>query len=719
MRWVKSEISPDQVRNIAKTYDLDLLTASILLRRGISDPEQIAFFLEKDLRFLHNPFLFTAMEDAVDRILLAAEEGEKVMVFGDSDTDGVTATTLMVEVLRILGIEASWRVPMGEEPYGLSMEAVESFALEKGSLIITVDCGISNHEEVERASELGVDVIVCDHHKLQVEKAPQAVAVIDPKIEGCGYPFRDLAGAGVALKVAMALLFAKTAFYKQSVALFAIRQGEKETLVEAVKIHNLVETARFSESLEAGSPRTAAVLERLARFLSGRSIFVYDKKSTDLYFRQIFGPGVDMESYDIAEDLGRLGARFRGKNLDQLAPVLGVSTYSSLPKSPIDVLATIFSLLAAAQSGLESDEIARFLQLAALGTIADLMPLKDENRIIVRHGVQGISTRPRQGIEELLKALGIRRTLSATEIAWQLTPLINAAGRVGSPDIALRLLLAEALEIREKAVEEILKANGERKRLGAEVWDSVYPLAAKSYESTNRRYILVGAKEVKSGITGLLASKMVGVFKVPAIVAAFKDNGVVVGSIRTANGMKISGLLSRCADLFIDYGGHDAAAGFSLRIPDWEIFLEKAQDYLRSVEMTVAEETILIDAELPHRYLKPEVYEIAQAFEPFGEENRPLVFFSKSVPVVDAQIVGKSAKSHLKLTLDFGTYKWPALLWDGADRLERDFSFKANDKIDILFKITMNRWNGEEKPQLELFDLRRAQADAKSADAQP
>jgi single-stranded-DNA-specific exonuclease len=204
---------------------------------------------------------------------------------------------------------------------------------------------------------------------------------------------------------------------------------------------------------------------------------------------------------------------------------------------------------------------------------------------------------------------------------------------------------------------------------------------------------------------------MVGVFKVPAIVAAFKDNGVVVGSIRTANGMKISGLLSRCADLFIDYGGHDAAAGFSLRIPDWEVFLEKAEGYLKSVEMTVAEETILIDAELPHKFLKPEVYEITQAFEPFGEENRPLVFFSKAVPVVDAQIVGKSAKSHLKLTLDFGAYKWPALLWDGAERLERDFSFKANDKIDILFKVTMNRWNDEEKPQLELFDLRKAQED--------
>ncbi|TXT42130.1 MAG: single-stranded-DNA-specific exonuclease, partial [Spirochaetes bacterium] len=114
------------------------------------------------------------------------------------------------------------------------------------------------------------------------------------------------------------------------------------------------------------------------------------------------------------------------------------------------------------------------------------------------------------------------------------------------------------------------------------------------------------------------------------------------------------------------------------------------------------------DAELPHSYLKPELYEVCQTFEPYGEDNRPLVFYSKSVAVVDAQIVGKSAKSHLKLTLDFGDYKWPALLWDGAERLERDFSFRAGDRIDILFKVTMNRWNGKEKPQLELFDLRKS-----------
>jgi single-stranded-DNA-specific exonuclease len=202
---------------------------------------------------------------------------------------------------------------------------------------------------------------------------------------------------------------------------------------------------------------------------------------------------------------------------------------------------------------------------------------------------------------------------------------------------------------------------------------------------------------------------MVNTFKVPAIVAAFREDGIVVGSVRAHNGFKISSLLAECAEFFIDYGGHDAAAGFSLKSRDWEAFNSKAGAYLAKAYVTAMEESIKIDAELPHGYVKPEIHKIAAAFEPFGENNPPLVFFSRAVGMVDAQIVGKAAKTHLKLTLDFGKYKWPALLWDGAERLERDFSFKSKDLVDVVYKVTMNRWNGEDRPQLELYDLRRAQ----------
>jgi len=736
MRWIKDEIDSGLVKAMARRYEIDTLTASILSRRKITEPEQILYFLESEPRYLHNPFLFESMEDAVDRILLAADEGEKVLVFGDSDTDGVTATTLMVEALASIGIAASWRVPRGEEPYGLSSAAVDDFAREGGSLIITVDCGISNHKEVTWAAGLGIDVIICDHHKLQAEFPPEAVAVIDPKIEGCGYPFRDLAGAGVAYKLARALSFARTGLYKQSVALLSIaaieppvrgmlasespaafKAGENQDAeisrykVEAVRLHNLVETARFAEILEEGSPRTSGVVERLAQFLQGRSIFTWRKAVQVRASRRLFGSNVDIESYDIADEVAATFPDFAGRSLDELKGILKIARYSSEETSDIDALKSLFVALALRRSGSASEEGEALLQLAALGTIADLMPLRDENRIIVRRGVEAIAASPRQGVKELLQTQGLGRSLSSTEIAWQVTPLLNAAGRIGKPEIALDLLISQDGAARIKAVEDIVQANGERKKMGSDVWDALYPLAGESFEKNGKRFVLVGSPLIKTGITGLLASRVVGTFKVPAIVAGFRGDGTIVGSIRTANNFRISGLLAACADLFIDYGGHDAAAGFSMPEANWEAFVASAVSHLRDAEIAATEETIRVDAELPHSYLRPELQKVYAKFEPFGEENKPLVFLARAVPMVEAQIVGKSSKSHLKLTLDFGQYKWPALLWDGAERLERDFSFKAKDRLDLLFKVTLNKWNGEEKPQLELYDARRERAD--------
>ena len=199
------------------------------------------------------------MEDAVDRILLAADEGEQVLVFGDRDTDGVTSTVLMVEALRDAGIEAAGRCRWTGEAYGLSLAAVEAFASKGGTLIVTVDCGISNHAEIDRAAELGIDVIVADHHKLQAGDPPPALAVLDPKLEDSGYPFRDLAGCGVVYKLASALKLARTGIYKQQIALLNVRPVNEAYAVEAVRLSNLVETGRVSETIVSrhGRPRAA------------------------------------------------------------------------------------------------------------------------------------------------------------------------------------------------------------------------------------------------------------------------------------------------------------------------------------------------------------------------------------------------------------------------------------------------------------------------------
>jgi single-stranded-DNA-specific exonuclease len=717
MNWNKKDVSPQAVKDLASRYGLDLLTASIFARRGITDPAELLYFLEDDPRYLRNPFLFAQMEDAVDRILLAADEGEKVLVFGDRDTDGVTATALMVEALGELGIEASWRVPTKSEPYGLTIAAVEAFAAEGGTLIITVDCGISNHAEVDRAAELGIDVIVADHHRLQAGDPPAALAVIDPKLPDSGYPFRDLAGCGVVYKLASALKLARTGIYKQQVALLNVRPVNEAYQIEAVRLSNLVETGRISETIVPGMVDLERT--RLVPFLRDRQIFVWDGALQKRLLEKALGKGAEVLFYDLAPDAAAFIPQTKGQSLVRLRELSSIGRYSSSSLEEIDVLENLFVSFALKKADWFGEDDLNRLQLVALGTIADLMPLRDENRILVRRGLAAINKRPRAGLSELMQKNGILgKKLGASEVAWQVTPVVNAAGRMGAADKAVSLLLAADKSAREALADEVIAMNVERKRLGGETWDVVYPLARQSLEARGDKLAVVGSSEVFRGVTGLIASKVTGVLKVPAVVASFQEDGTVVGSIRSARGFPVSSFLEACADLFIDYGGHDEAAGFSLQAKDWPEFEARTVAYAEALELQDEEESIQVDAELPHDYLKPDLAQVTERFEPFGEANEPLVFLARDVPVADVQLVGKKEQNHLKLTLDFGRHKWPALVWDGAQRLQRDFTFnydsKKGDRIDLVFKVTVNRFNGMETPQLEVFDLRRAEVAARA-----
>ncbi|MGA2548431.1 MAG: single-stranded-DNA-specific exonuclease RecJ [Rectinemataceae bacterium] len=713
MKWNKKEVSPLSVKELSTRFGLDLLTASILVRRGITDPAELLYFLEDDPRYLRNPFLFSQMEDAVDRIFLAADEGEKVLVFGDRDTDGVTSTVLMVEALLEAGIEASWRVPLAREAYGLSIAAVEEFAAAGGTLIITVDCGISNRAEIERAATLGVDVIVADHHRLQAGDPPPALAVIDPKLPDSGYPFRDLAGCGVVFKLASALKLARTGIYKQQIALLNVRPVNEAYAVEAVRLSNLVETGRIRETIVPGMVDLGRT--RLVPFLQGRQIFVWDGELQRRLLEKALGKGAEVLFYDLAPDAAEYIPQTRGQSLLRLKELSKIGRYSSEGLEEIDVLENLFISFALKKADwFGEDDLAR-LQLVALGTIADIMPLRDENRILVRRGLTAINQKPRAGLSELFQKTNLLgKRLGASDIAWQVTPIINAAGRMGAADKALSLLLGKTRPEREALADEVIQLNVDRRRLGGETWDIIYPLARTSLAARGDKLALVASTDVHRGITGLLASRITGVLKVPAIVVSFQEDETAVGSIRSVRGFPVSSFLEACSDLFIDYGGHDAAAGFSLGMKDWPEFEARTISYCEPLELEDGEESIEIDAELPHDYLKPDIAAVTERFEPFGEANEPLIFLARDVPIADAQLVGKKEQNHLKLTLDFGKHKWPALFWDGAQRLQRDFDFdydsKKGDHIDLVFKVTINRFNGMEQPQLEVFDARRTAA---------
>jgi single-stranded-DNA-specific exonuclease len=701
MRWRKRDVSAARIRELADRYKLDLLTAAILARRGHSSADALLYFLEDDLRFLRNPFLFDSMEDAVDRILLALDESEKVLIFGDRDADGVTATTVLYESLTSFGLDTAWRLPAEDEKYGLSIKAIDEHAANYGSLIITVDCGISNHREVLYAASLGIDVIILDHHVLQVDQPPNALAVINPKLADSGYPFRDLSGCGVAYKLTWALRFAKSGLYKQQVALLNVRPLNDAYLIEAVRLSNLVEVGRISETIVPGMIDLEQT--RLIPFLQDRQIMVWDGDVQKRLLTKALGRGAEVNFYDVQPEVARLIPQAAGASLLRLTELSRVSRYASRDHSELDTFISLFTSFALRKANCYGEEDQSALQLVALSTIADIMPLLDENRILVKQGLAALNRKPRPGILELLQRQNLLgRQLSSGEISWQLTPIINAAGRMGDPGVAVNLLTELDAATRGQWADRLVAMNTERRTLGLESWETIFPEACKLAEASGNKYVIISSPAINRGITGIIASRLADTFKAPSVAATVMPDDTMIGSIRSARNYNVKKLLEHCSELFIDFGGHDAAAGFSMPKTNWPKFVEQAGRFLAEAEMEDHDETLEIDAELPHEYVKPELAELNAKLEPYGESHQALVFMARNVAVLQTEIVGKQEKSHLKFTLNFGAYRWPALWWNAAERLNRDFV--QGEAMDMVFQVKKNTWNGVETPQLMILD---------------
>ncbi len=703
MKWNKSDIEKDNVRTLAGKYDVDLLTASILVRRGVTEPEEIKFYLENDLLFSHNPFLFTEMEEVVDRIQQASVEGEKVKIFGDRDVDGITSTVLLKEELKRFDIEADWALPLGNDPYGLTVDVVEEFAEAGGELLITVDCGISNIEEIKRAAELGVDTIIIDHHNPQ-EELPPALAIIDPKISESGYPFRDLAGCGVVAKLIWALEFSRTEMYKEELVLLHARPGNDTIILEAVKISNLVEIDRISENLVPGMVRPDQT--RLAGFLMNTQILVYNEVQQRRLLQKVFGPQVEINILDVAPEIWKQFPKLQDMSLLKIRDRSRSNRYSSALVSEIDVFLNLFQSYVLRRYPALSSEYDKHLDLVALGTLADLMPLNGENRLLVKRGMQQLNSVERAGIHELLlqqRLLGKR--LSTTDVGWQISPAINATGRLGVPDKAAELLITEEADTRRKLAEEVLGLNKERKKLGDAAWKKVLPKAQRSFEELNEQMVLVKDRSIHRGITGILAARLVQFFGVPATVVADLESHLV-GSMRSVKGFHLKGFLHNFEDIFLDYGGHDYAAGFSLEHERFEEFKQRFSEAVSQLKPTEPEEEVLdIDAELPPAYLNPELHKLVEQFEPFGEDNPPIIFLTRKLKITNVDLVGKGEQQHAKMLLDSGGYKWPAIFWRGGDRVNRDFAL--GDTVDVVFRLGRNYFQNTETSQLTILDIKR------------
>ncbi len=702
MDWTKTSVDAAEVRRVSRRYRLDVLASSILVRRGLSDARSVRYLLEQDEHYLHNPFTLPSIGAAVQRIADAIADGEPILVFGDRDVDGVTSTALMVETLQGMGATVSWRLPEGDDPYGITPAVVESLAASGVALLITVDCGVTACAEIAAVRERGIDVIVVDHHEPSSE-VPDAL-VVDPKLSVSSYPFVDLSACGVVWKVAWALRFAQTDLYGETVCLLNVRPLNDSIVIEAVKLTNLVPGAKLFETVNPGAGAPAA--ERLAEFADGCEILVYDGSLVRNLLARACGP-IDLYVHDLAPEAEMMHRSTAGQSLLQLRERSKLARYSDQPCSELDVLVELFTVMALRRHPELSAATAPSLDLVALSTIADLMPLRDENRILVKRGLRALAATERIGLRELLARTNLYgKELTTIDVSFHLSPVVNSAGRMGEAPIAVRLLLTSNEADARDLAQRLLDLNRERRTVADQAWARAQPGARSSYEGSGGKLVWVIDPQVPRGVTGMLAARLVDAFRTPAVVVA--DQGdEASGSVRSLPGVNVADILSPLDDLLLRWGGHAMAGGFNLpsaELPRLALRLQRLTEMLDAVPAP-AEDTRTVDAEIPPAYLTPQAWRTADLFAPYGAGHRPLAFLMRGVPIVQVELVGKGQPAHAKLLLDAGGYRWPGLYWNAGDKVGTEFN--AGDRVDIVFRLTRSRYAQVETLQLTILDLER------------
>ncbi|MEZ4768759.1 MAG: single-stranded-DNA-specific exonuclease RecJ [Caldilineales bacterium] len=575
-RWIIQPEAP--ASHLARFSHVSPLVVQLLWSRGVQAPDEVEAFLAGVAR-VDNPFRMAGMNEAVERIRRAIRSGERIAVYGDFDADGVTATALMVQTLSALGAFVRPYIPHRvDEGYGLNNNALSELARDGQRLIITVDCGIRAVDEVAFANRLGLDVIVTDHHSVG-PVLPPALACINPKRGDCDYPFKGLAGVGLAFKLAQALLRAQ-----------------------------------------------------------------------------------------------------------QQAPVRRDQT-------------------------VDLDE-ADLLDLVALGTVADLAPLLDENRALVQRGLERINRPQRPGLQALINKTGLTLgQITSTSIGYVLGPRINAAGRLESAMLAYELLQTDDVFKAASLSGELDHLNARRQQLTAQSVEAAQ--AQIEADGTDGFLYMVASQEFLSGIVGLVAGRLVEQYYRPSLVVELGDRQSR-GSARSIAEFDITSALDRCAaaGLLVRHGGHAAAAGFTVenkKLPALKTMLQEiAADDLGAKDL---QPSLRIDAEIALGDVDWATWGLLQQMEPTGYANPQSLFMSRRVQVRDARKVGAGG-AHLKLTVsdpDAGPRREVA--WDAIAFRQGHWFGKLPRVIDLAYKLDENNWNGNKRLQLVVEDLRPATRD--------
>jgi len=564
-RWELRKSEPDDVERLVSAGVATPLLARLLLNRVPCDCKAAASFFTSSLAELHDPYLLLGMESAVERLLRAAVGKEKICIHGDYDVDGITSVVLLLTFFQTIGIDACYIIPDRlVDGYGLSADAVDKAARLKTDVMVTVDCGITALAEAKLCAEAGIDLIITDHHT-PGEALPDACAVINPNQKGCNYPFKALAGVGVAFNLVIAL------------------------------------RSRL----------------RAEGFFSGRA----------------------------------------------------------------------------------EPNLREYLDLVALGTIADVVPLIDQNRILAKYGLMELSQSHRPGIQALKRVAGITGDVGCGAVGFRLAPRLNAAGRLENAAMAVELLLCKDLKSAEPLAAALDASNAERQAVEREILNDALQMVRDDAAFKGRKSIVLASEEWHSGVIGIVASRLVDLYHRPTILIALKD-GNGKGSGRSIAGFHLHEALTACAEHLVKFGGHKHAAGLAIAEETLQAFVERFNeiaDGLLTPEDLIP--VLLIDAELKAEDLTLDLVSELERMKPFGMGNPEPVFLLQDAEVLESRIV---KDTHLKLRLQVEAKKFEAIAFSMAGRVS------VGERIDLAFSPAINNWNGRSSLQLTVKDLRRA-----------
>jgi single-stranded-DNA-specific exonuclease len=564
MRWILPNIQSDQVRKTMDQNQVPESIAKVMVARKLTDIHQTKEFFSPNIAHLHDPFLMKGMEKAVNRIIQNIESKTPIFIFGDYDVDGTTAASLLFVGLTNLGAKAKTYIPNREkEGYGVSEMGIDKAGKFGANLFITCDCGINALNRINYANEKGIDVIITDHH-IPGKILPNAFSILNPKQVDCDYPFKELCGGGVALKL----------------------------------ITGLVNKMGYS--------------------------------------------------FDIITDL---------------------------------------------------------MDLVALGTSADLVPMKNENRVFVHYGLKTLRTTRRLGLRELLKVakVDIERDLSVTQVVFHVAPRINAAGRLGDANRSVELLTTTDSNIAYKLAQELDQENLSRRAIQQGVVDDALFLVNSEVDLENDKAIVLGSRGWHQGVVGIVASKIKEEFNRPSIIISFDEEGNGKGSARSIKGLDLYSALAATSQHLENYGGHAMAAGLAIHESKFNDFRKAFLSYSDSVlNENHLEPKLYLDSEIKLSDLNHRFMDFLNKLSPFGPGNmRPKFAVTNAAVIGNPKVIGNG--DHIRFQIK---QKHTAIDVVGFGLANHYQDLILGSPVDIACVVETNVWRGRESIQLNARDIR-------------